>query len=248
MRVITAFWMALSMFTAVPLPYRPWRDDAVPLLLCWFPAVGCVVGALWALAAWVCARVSLPAPLTAAVIAAAPLLLTGFFHLDGFLDTSDAVLSRRDREERLRILKDSHVGAFAVISLGLLLMLQFAGALTMAQKTISPRLLLVIPAASRAAAALAMTVCRPLSHSQYSGRTIPKGRAALLVCELLLVLAGSFLLAGWRGLAVAAFAMLVYAGKLGYAAHDLGGVSGDLSGYALTAAECGALLCASILC
>jgi len=247
MRVIAAFWMALSMFTAVPLPYRPWRDDAVPLLLCWFPAVGVFLGALWALCAWLCARVSLPAPLTAAVIAAAPLLLTGFFHLDGFLDTSDAVLSRRDREERLRILKDSHVGAFAVISLGLLLLFQYAGALTMAQRAVSPRLLAVIPAASRAAAALAMTVCRPLSHSQYSGRTIPKGRAALLAAELLLVLALSFLLAGYRGGAVAAGAMLVYAGALARAARDLGGVSGDLSGYALTGAECGALVLAAIL-
>ncbi len=247
MRVIVAFWMALSMFTAIPLPWRPWREDAADLLLCWFPPVGVALGGLWALAGWACVRLSLPVPVSAAAVAAAPLLLTGFFHLDGFLDTSDAVLSRRDLTERLRILKDSHVGAFAVISLGLLLLFQYAGALALVQKGFQPRLVLAIPAASRAAAALAMTVCRPLAHSQYSGRTLPKGRAALLIGELLAVLGGSWLLAGLRGLAVALCAVLIYAWRLGVAARDLGGVSGDLSGYALTVAECGALLCAAVL-
>ena len=47
--------------------------------------------------------------------AAIPLLITGGFHADGFLDTSDALHSYQSRERKLEILKDSHVGAFAVI-------------------------------------------------------------------------------------------------------------------------------------
>ena len=43
--------------------------------------------------------------------------VTGGFHIDGFMDTMDAFHSYKPREEKLAILKDSHIGAFAVIML-----------------------------------------------------------------------------------------------------------------------------------
>ena len=42
--------------------------------------------------------------------------VTGGIHLDGLLDTADAMSSYQERERRLEILKDSHAGAFAVIT------------------------------------------------------------------------------------------------------------------------------------
>ena len=50
---------------------------------------------------------------------AIPILITGGFHVDGFLDTCDALHSYQPRERKLEILKDSHIGAFAVIMLAL---------------------------------------------------------------------------------------------------------------------------------
>ena len=44
-----------------------------------------------------------------------PVLVTGGIHLDGLLDTADALSSWQTRERRLEILKDSHAGAFAII-------------------------------------------------------------------------------------------------------------------------------------
>jgi adenosylcobinamide-GDP ribazoletransferase len=58
------------------------------------------------------------------VAMAIPIIVTGGFHIDGFMDTSDALASWGDKEKRLEILKDSHVGAFAIIrlvTLGLIL-------------------------------------------------------------------------------------------------------------------------------
>lgn len=51
--------------------------------------------------------------------AAIPLMVTGGFHVDGFMDTMDAFHSYQQRERKLEILKDSHIGAFSVIMLGL---------------------------------------------------------------------------------------------------------------------------------
>lgn len=82
------------------------------------------------------------------LIAAAPWLTTGFLHLDGFMDVCDAVLSRRDLPRRQEILKDSHCGAFAVISMVLLALSQWSFAMAREELPLLP--LLVIPAASRA--------------------------------------------------------------------------------------------------
>ncbi len=43
------------------------------------------------------------------------LALTGGLHLDGLMDTCDAIFSRRDRQTRLQILSDTHAGSFAVM-------------------------------------------------------------------------------------------------------------------------------------
>ena len=52
------------------------------------------------------------------------LSLTGGLHLDGFMDTCDAIFSHRDRETRLKILSDTHSGAFAVMGCVIILMLK----------------------------------------------------------------------------------------------------------------------------
>ena len=44
-----------------------------------------------------------------------PLLVTGGFHLDGYMDTMDALHSYQKKEKKLEILKDPHIGAFSVI-------------------------------------------------------------------------------------------------------------------------------------
>ena len=53
--------------------------------------------------------------LQAAVAVLIPVLVTGGIHLDGFLDTSDA-LSWQVTERRFEILKDPHTGAFVIIA------------------------------------------------------------------------------------------------------------------------------------
>lgn len=50
-----------------------------------------------------------------AVLILIPVLITGGIHLDGLLDTADALSSYKTKEEKLEILKDSHAGAFAII-------------------------------------------------------------------------------------------------------------------------------------
>ncbi|AEA33052.1 Cobalamin synthase [Hippea maritima DSM 10411] len=44
-------------------------------------------------------------------------VITGGLHLDGLADASDAFFSHRDKDEMLRIMKDSRIGTFGVLAL-----------------------------------------------------------------------------------------------------------------------------------
>ncbi len=70
-----------------------------------YPLAGYMVGGIAALAVVPIT----PSPLSAAIALSLVLLLSGFHHLDGLLDLGDAAMVQ-DREKRLRILSDPHVG------------------------------------------------------------------------------------------------------------------------------------------
>lgn len=234
---IYAFFMSWGMFLAIPCPFPHWQESARGKMLVCLPLTGLILGGLWALLTWALMRLRLDGPAASLAIAVFPWLATGFIHLDGFMDVCDAVLSRRDLETRQKILKDSHCGAFAVISMVLLGLAQWSVCFG-AARTSAPLLpLLMIPAASRAAAALAVSHLRPMRTSQYAGRSRPPRRYTFVMCALLLAAVGiPPVFSGLSGLAAAVTAA-VYALCVSRGFRQLDGMSGDISGFALTLGE-----------
>lgn len=235
-RMWYAFWMCWGMFCGIPCPVSIWDEDRREDMLKMLPVLGGVIGGLWALLAWLCQLLRLPRLVTAAVLCAGLWLLSGCIHLDGFLDCCDGIFSRRSLEERQRILKDSHVGSFALIGMALLTVTQFA-LLAEAEYRLLPMALL--PAAVRACAAVAVSVMKKLGHSEYAAAKSRLRELWLpLVCLAVSVLLPAVLY-GWKGLAPLAGA-LGYTLAVRYGAGQLGGVSGDVSGFAQTLGElCG---------
>ena len=231
---VYGFFMAWGMFLAIPCPKKIWSETARRKMLACLPFVGIVVGAVWALCAWLAGY--LPRALGAALGAAAPWLVTGFLHLDGFMDVCDGILSRRDLETRRRILKDSHCGAFAVICLVLLALGQWS--LFLSAESIVWQALLLIPAAARACAGLAVLGLRPMDTSQYAAMGASRG-GYLAALAVLLVLAAGLPLWLWGSFAPLA-AAAGYGLAVWYGYRNLDGMSGDISGFALTLGElCG---------
>ena len=113
MIVLQTMAVAFAMFSALPVPQFTWNSKNMRYALCAFPLIGGVIGALWSL----CGALPLPDMIRAGGFCLIPVLVTGGIHLDGYADTSDALSSYGDREEKLEILKDPHCGAFAVIRL-----------------------------------------------------------------------------------------------------------------------------------
>ena len=237
-RFWNAFCMCYSMFTALPCPYRPWDEDARDMMLVCLPIVGLVIGLLWA-ALGTLGRLVLVPTLCAALVAALPWLLTGFIHLDGYMDTCDAILSWRPLEQRLRILKDVHTGAFAVVGLGLLMMFSYAATVSPVWDDLRP--LLFIPVISRCDSAFCVLALKPIGHSEYAGTEGKRGQRMAVAAMWLIAMAACGI---WLGRPVVALAVqtLAYTLAMLWGYRTLKGVSGDVAGFALTISECVALV------
>ncbi len=86
-------------------------------VLCFFPWIGAVIGLCMAGWFWVCRNCGIGDTAYLCISMAVPILATGGIHIDGFMDTMDALHSYQGRERKLEILKDPHSGAFSIIML-----------------------------------------------------------------------------------------------------------------------------------
>lgn len=233
-KYLHAFAMCQSMFCAIPAP-QLWDEKAKDKMLLFLPVVGLEIGGIWVLLAWLCKLLDLPALVGGLILCACPFLITGFIHLDGFMDVTDAVRSWRDPERRREILKDAHVGSFAVIGIVLLMTAQFA-LFASAPEAANYLILLLVPAVSRCCSALAVTLLKPMPGSQYAGQSKPKSHIRILSVMLILFEMAGFLLCGKYGVALIG-CLAGYGLALHRAYRSLQGMNGDISGYALTFGE-----------
>ena len=119
MSIINSFFIALSMYSRIPVPRVDWEKENMRYAMCFFPMIGVVIGAVMYLAGWLLDKTSVGGLFRGVVFTLIPIMITGGIHMDGFMDTMDALGSWGDLEKKLEILKDSHIGAFAVIMLAL---------------------------------------------------------------------------------------------------------------------------------
>ncbi len=125
-REFNILFSSLLYFTRLSLPFKvEYRKDNQQLALTWFPLIGAIVGGLGALVFWL---VNLYMSQSVAVIMSlgASVLVTGAFHEDGFADVCDAFGGGYNKDQRLKIMKDSRVGAYALIGIVLLFSLKIA--------------------------------------------------------------------------------------------------------------------------
>lgn len=171
MKYLRGFLMAWGNFSAIPCPYKSWHDDCRKAMLCMLPLIGTLLGvicvAAWAFMNWL----KLPALLSGVLVTALYFCCSGFIHLDGFMDCSDAILSRRPAlSQRQQILKDPAVGAFAVIAV-VLMFLVFAASMVTLMADFSFRragIVILILTVSRGLAADCIARKPVMQSSQYA--------------------------------------------------------------------------------
>ena len=223
---MNALLTAFQFLTTLPLPARQPTLIDLGRAVGWFPLVGILLGAFLAGSNWLLAHFLPPGP-SAAILLILWLLASGAIHFDGFLDTCDGLFGGKTPEQRLTIMRDHRVGAFAVAGGGLLLLLKYS-ALTAASSRTLP--LLLAPMLGRWAMSLAI-VLFPYARPQGLGRAMkdhahwPQALLATVVTLLAAWFLGRSL--GLLALGVALIALLLTAA---FIQTRIPGLTGDSYG------------------
>jgi adenosylcobinamide-GDP ribazoletransferase len=235
------FLIALQFLTILPLPSpKQFSDDDLGRSTVWFPLVGLAIGGLLLLADLGFA-VLFPRHLTDALLVALLAVLTGALHLDGVGDVADGLGARGSRERFLAVMKDSHLGAAGAVAIVLVLLLKYA-ALLAVPIYLKRSALLLMPMLARLTQVLVMTNARAartdgLGVAFLAG--VDAGRFSLAVAYCIPL---SWLLGHAAGVAALVLSLLWGLTVKQYFTRRLGGISGDIIGFAGEGAEIVALL------
>ncbi|MBN2734938.1 MAG: adenosylcobinamide-GDP ribazoletransferase [Methanomicrobiaceae archaeon] len=187
------------------------------------PLVGYFTGCMAALVSML-----FPTPeLSAAACVAVIMILYGFNHFDGLLDLGDGLMAHGSREKRIKALTDQNIGAGGVAAGMLVILLTYAGLLSVAS---IPAAIIAAEVTAKYSQVLFLTFGKPLregifsyTHS-FSKRWFPV--ASILICLPVLLLPISPL--GFAGILAAL--IVSFAGLSLLSNRLFGGVNGDVAG------------------
>ena len=239
MTVLRSLLIAFSTYSRIPVPQVEWNEENRRYSMCFFPLVGLVIGML--LWGWIalCGCLKIHVFLQGAFAALLPLVITGGIHMDGYMDTTDALASWQPQEKRLEILKDSHTGAFAVMGCAGYLLLS-AAIYAEADVTAGVRLIGVF-VLSRTLSALALVkmksvrqngMLNDISKVAEKRMVTFSGCMYAFLCLILWAVSG-----GWIAPVCTLASALCYLYYQHMAYKQFGGVTGDLAGWFLQITE-----------
>ena len=233
-------------FTRLPVGYPSPSRSLGPALWC-APLVGLLVGAVGGGTFWLATVAGFHGFLAAVLAVAVQLLLTGAFHEDGFADVADGFGGGRDIERKLEIMRDSRLGTYGALALGVLLLLR-VGALAGLGTQAAFLALLAAGAAARAPLALLMRLLPP---ARRDGLGASAGKPSAPAVQVAAALGAAILLAamgpvlGWAraAIALAGVALVTLAWAV-LSRRQIGGYTGDVLGALAATAEVAVLLVA----
>lgn len=241
------------MYSKIPMPQSEWTEENMSFAMCFFPWVGAVIG----LVIWIVYRAgqwlagSQETTLAGAtggnslfliiLLVLIPIFITGGIHMDGFLDTQDALSSYQPMERRLEILKDSHAGAFAIISCSV-----YFFAYTGIYSLLTEHTVKVIAMSfmlSRTLSGLSV-ICFPQARKKGQGLVATFSESAqkrvnrrTLLTYLIVISAIMIVVGRIPAVAAVITALLVFWYYHHMSISKFGGVTGDLAGYFLQMCE-----------
>lgn len=238
MDIMKSLAVAFSTYSRIPMPIFTWTEENMRYSMCFFPLIGAVIGLVEILADFLCGVFHVGSLLRAVILTIVPVLVTGGIHMDGFLDTVDARRSYRSREEKLDILKDPHIGAFAAIY-GIALVAVEIGCFSEVSRAALKSLAFGF-VISRCLSGLSV-IFFPKAKKTGSLRAIADASASrcgrILVIELIAAAAAILVLAPLPGALILAAAALTFVYYRIMSAKSFGGTTGDIAGYFLTICE-----------
>ena len=232
--------ITFAMYSKIPVRSFEWEKENMKYCLLFLPVVGIVEGIFLIVFSIFLNKLNINPVLIAAVLTVLPILYTGGIHMDGFLDTMDALGSNQDRQKKLSILEDSNSGAFAIIGGLVYILLYFASMLTFAgfEKVY---ILAIAYMLIRAYSALSLIVFKNARGSglafEFADKSLICTNRIVLISFILLGSAAMIIVNINYGLLCAISTFLVFMYYRVKSFEEFGGITGDLAGYFLQLAE-----------
>ena len=228
------------MYSKIPMPNVYWSKENMRYVICFLPLVGAVIGGILMLWFTVCLKLGINNACFAAVAAAIPVFVTGGIHADGFIDTSDALSSYGNKQKKLEILSDPHVGAFGIMSAVMyyLLYFGFMNEITIYGETAMIALGFVM---SRALCAIEIVLMKTAKNTGllYEFSLSINKAVTLIVTIIMLAACGLVMifLSPYIGGAVLFFLILLLLYYKFFIAKKIGGITGDTCGWFIQMCE-----------
>lgn len=224
MRELLVAFQFLSIFPAVIR--SPFTEKELGRSVGYYPLVGLAIGGvLFGVMNGITLFFSIP--VSAAVVLVLWVVITRAIHLDGFLDTCDGLFGGFTPEKRLLIMRDSRVGAFALVGGGVLLITMFS-AIESSKNMVGS--LLLAPVFGRWALSFAL-VAFPYARPEGMGRVLKNNShlSQLLLASLTTLIIAWFL-GKWLGLIVFGLVLIISLLWLRYVLRLIPGLTGDIYG------------------
>lgn len=226
---------AVAFLTRVPIRAAFTAED-VGRASVFFSLVGAGIGGLQ-LGLWTIAEPHLTPFVTAALVVTLSAWLTRGLHLDGLADFVDGLGGGRTRDDVMRIMKDSRIGAFGATALVLVLCIKIAAY----DGRLRPEVFWVAPALARWTA---VALGYALSHAR-EGATAPSAHIGKLDLIVATAIAGG--LVAYCGNALLAGVVVLVSVVVGtIAKRRIGGITGDVLGANIELSETAVLVVASL--
>lgn len=232
--IVNGCIIAVSAFSKIPMPKAEWNKKNMKYAICFIPIIGPVIGALLYGWSYICTKYGFGQVCFALVGVVIPIIITGGIHLEGFMKTADALHSHEKKEKKLEILKEPHVGAFAVIA-AICFFLLYAAGLTLIWKREQLILLGLSFIISRVLSGMSLVWFPPAKKegTLYSFSSMANKAAVRVV--LVTILAIGFLCAVMIqpliGAVMALLAMWVWTYYYYMSLKQFGGITGEVAGY-----------------
>lgn len=244
-RLVNSCGIAFSMYSKIPMPQCDWTDENMKYVMCFFPWIGAVIGGLCLLWQQLALWLGVGTPLRVVVLMLIPFFVTGGIHLDGMLDTADALSSWRPMERRIEILKDSHAGAFAILICVVYFFLLYA-----ATDMVTAEMLPVYAiqfVVSRSLSGLSVVSFPKMKKegtvADFSKKAESGRIRTTLGIYLVLAAVSMLILNPLYGAAALVGAALTFGWYYRMAMKNFGGINGDLAGWFLSTCELVMPLC-----
>ncbi len=238
---MTSLLLALQFLTIIPVKIRNINERKIANSMIYFPLAGLLLGLILTGANYFLSWLNFEPFLINTILVVLLTVLTAGIHLDGLADTTDALLSRKSKEEMLKIMRDSHIGVMGVLSLicVILLKVAFLSSLDVPLKTASLLLMCIL---SRWSLVWAIFLF-PYARDEGKAKLFIQGaNFKIFIWATMIVLACVTATLKFKGLFIfAIIALSTYIiGK--FISKKIGGITGDTLGATIELAEIVTLL------